>query len=65
MNTATIATTMTMQEALHVCMILTKGDPFGVFTGDFVKRVDASARRTSQEANKPQANMPAKEPVAP
>ena len=44
----------TMEEAQAVFKILTKADPFGVFTGELVLRIAASAKAAMQEgaANK-------------
>lgn len=45
----TITITLTLKEAETLCIAMRRVDPFGVFGGDIIKRIDAAAREILQE----------------
>jgi hypothetical protein len=40
----TITIQMTLEEVRNACMIFSRADPMGVFTGALLKRIDTAAR---------------------
>jgi hypothetical protein len=45
MKMQTITVTMTLQEAKNACMIMSKADPLGVFTGELLRRIDGAGQK--------------------
>lgn len=49
---ASIDIKLSLKEAEILCIILTKSDPFGIFSGAVVKRIDDEAKKKIHEMMK-------------
>lgn len=48
----TLSILITLKEAEAACLIMRKGDPFGVFTGELLKRIETEARDKIENSKK-------------
>lgn len=49
----TITITLTLKEAETLCIAMRKVDPFGVFAGGVVRRIDEAARKSLETIKEP------------